>query len=170
MGDKRKGGAKGAVAYFLKTFIVFIVLPLAFYYSMPYLFDAVAPGIAGDMKEQVETLWPYIEKLVLCSIPLVVISIPLGYFARGDKRKVPFRIAYGIAAAALVWTVTNGGKFNIAMNDVGLGAVSVSSFSIALNNTTLIMITMLICVLRGFMGILEYRSYRDEFGKSTASK
>jgi len=169
MGDKLKGGVKGAVSYFLKTLIVFIVLPLAFYYSIPYLFDAVAPGISGDMKEQVETLWPYIEKMIYCAIPLVIISIPLGYFKRGDKRKVPFRIAYGIAAAALIWIVTNGGKFDLAMSDVGLGSVSVASFSITLNNSLLIMITMVICVLRGFMGILEYRSYREEFNKSAAA-
>jgi len=166
---KDTGGTKGAVKYFLKTFIALIVVPSIIYFSIPYLFDAIAGGAAGDISAQMKDLEPYFIRLILCAIPMVIISIPLGYFARGDKRKVPCRIAYGVAAAALVLIVTNGGKFNLSMADVDLGAALVSSFSITLTNTVLVMIIVILCLLKGLLGILEYRVYRDEFNGSEGS-
>jgi len=171
MSDKKpRGGVKGAVTCFLKTLIIFIVIPLGVYYAIPHIFDAVAGGAYGDISAQMEQIKPYIDKIVLFAIPLVIISIPLGYFPRGDKRKIIFRIAYAVGMAALLWFVTNGGKMNIAMNDVGLGDVTVSWFSIGIINTTLIYVSICLCLLKGLLGILEYRVYRDELdGSKSAS-
>ncbi|MDR0778652.1 MAG: hypothetical protein LBE48_04370 [Methanomassiliicoccaceae archaeon] len=167
--NKDKGGVKGAAAYFLKTLIALVILPLAVYYAIPSIFDAVAGGAAGDIAEQVEKLKPYIDRIVIFAIPLLIISIPLGYYPRGDKRKAVCRIAYGAAGAVFLWFVTNGGRFDLAMNDVGLGNVSASSFTIGLNNTTLILIAIVLCLIKGLLGILEYRCYRDELNRSKAA-
>ena len=166
---KTRGGVGGAFSYFIKTLIVFIVLPLGIYYAIPHIFDAVAGGAYGDISAQVEELKPYIDKFVFFAIPLVIISIPLGYFPRGDIRKAVFRMAYAVGMVVLLWFVTNGGKFNIMMNDVGLGDVTVSWFSIGLINTTLICVSIGLCLLKGLTGLLEYRVYRDEFNSSKAA-
>jgi len=163
MGDKKPmGGVAGAIAYFMKTLIVFIVIPLAIFYSLPYLFTAVG-GVPDEMRQQVENLKPYIDTLVMWSIPLVVLSIPIGYFFRGDIWKVPFRIAYGVAAAWMIWMVTHGGRMSLSMKDASLGSVTVSSITIGVNNSILIMVTLTVCVLKGLLGIYEYYTYRDEF-------
>jgi hypothetical protein len=167
--NKDKGGVKGAVAYFLKTLIVLVILPLAVYYCIPSIFDAVAGGAAGDISAQVEKLKPYIDRILIFAIPLLIISIPLGYYPRGDKRKAVCRMAYAVAGAAFLWFVTDGGKFDLVMNDVGLGDVSASSFSIGLNNTTIILILIVLCLLKGLLGILEYRCYRDELNGRKAA-
>ena len=162
MSDK-KGGLAGAITYTLKTAIIFIVIPLVIFYSIPYLFDAVAGGAAGNIDEQMASIKVYINLLIICAIPLVVISFPLGYYARGDKRKIIWRVAYAVAFAALLWIVTHGGRISIGMHDVDLGSVSVSSFTVVLNNTILILVSIAICLIKGLFSYFEYRAYRDEF-------
>jgi len=71
--------------------------------------------------------------------------------------------------AVFIWFVTNGGRFNLTMNDVGLGGVTVPSFSLTLDNGILIYITLGLCLLKGLLGILEYRSYRNELNGGKAA-
>jgi hypothetical protein len=167
--NKETGGVKGAVKYFLKTLIALVIIPLVIFYCIPSIFDAVAGGAAGDISAQVEKLKPYLDKILMFAIPMLIISIPLGYYPRGHKRKAVCRIAYAVAGAAFLWFVTNGGKFDIVMNDFGLGNVSVSSFSIGLDNTTIILILIVLCLLKGLLGILEYRCYRDELNRKRSA-
>lgn len=168
MGDFTTGDFGKAFSSLASTIVTFILIPLSIFALMEGIMTYASGSGLGmfdpDMLDQlVGVTQETLERAIKYSIPFLVIAIPMGFYARGNIAKVPFRLIWAVYMMIWMWMILQGGVFTTAMHDIGIETINISTISIALDLTFIIYITLMVCVTKGFLAFSEYGSYHKEY-------
>lgn len=173
MSSFREGDGGRAFLSFAKAALVFIIFPLSMYALLQGLVntsDGVEYAELFMNDQMIGLMKETVERAIKYSIPFLIIAIPMGFYARGNAAKIPFRIIWALYTAIWIWVLAQGGLFTTALNDLSFGTINISSVSIALDLTAFLYITLMICVTKAFLAFSEYGSYRKEYLESLEEK
>ena len=151
------GSKKGAVWGFMKEFLPILIIPIVLFALMGWLMTG--SGVDMPMGEYEDMM----KRAVIFSIPLIIIAIPLGYYAKGNSARIPFAFFFPVYAGIWVYLFTNGGNIPLSIPGMDVGALSISSMDVVLNIETLIYIMIFVCFLKGLMAFTEYSANRKKF-------
>lgn len=167
------GDAGKAFLSLAKTVFVFIFMPLSLYALFTGVVDSASagggflnPGTLDQMKTVIDQL---IRKAIKYAIPFLIISVPLGFYPRGNAAKIPFRMAWAFYMAVWIWILAEGGS-STALSGLSLGTVAIDSFRLNLDLTHIMYISLMVCITKGFLAFSEYGSYHEEYLESLESK
>ena len=151
------GSKAGAVGGFLKQFLPLVIIPLIILKVLDAVMDnTFIEGSTDPYKEMVNLL-------IIFSIPLLLLAIPKGYYAKGNSARIPFAFIFPIYSIAWIWLFTNGGLLPVSLPEMDIGALTISSAEMVLDLSILLYIMMAIGILKGLMAFTEYSKYREKF-------
>ena len=152
------GSKRRAVLTFIKEFLPLLILPIIVLLILDWVVGSVG-GMdgAGDIYKNM------MFSAMIFSIPLMILSIPLGFYAKGNSARIPFAFAFPVYIAVWVWLFTHGGNFPISIPPMDIGGLTISSMDMVLNIAVILYITTVVCVLKGLMSFTEYSANREKF-------
>jgi len=151
------GSKKGAVWGFIKEFFPIIILPIILFALIGWLIS----GSNVDMP--MDDYNSMIRSAAIFSIPLIIMAIPLGYYAKGNSARIPFAFFFPVYAGIWILLFTNGGNLPLSLPGMDVGTLSISSMDVVLDIKILIYIMMFVCFLKGLMAFTEYSANRKKF-------
>jgi len=151
------GSKKGAVWGFFKEFFPILVLPIVLLALLGWLMSS------SDVNVPMDEYNDMLKSAAIFAIPLIILAIPLGYYAKGNSARIPFAFFFPVYAGIWVYLFTNGGNIPLSLPEMSVGALSISSMHIVLDIRMLIYIMMFVCLLKGIMAFTEYSANREKF-------
>ena len=155
----RYGSIGRAMLSFVITLAAFVIIPYA-------VFSIVAEQVTGaGLEEIIDKAWELIINMIKYSAPLVIISIPAGFYRAGSFARVPFKVLYALYFASWLWMASNGGIFSMPISDVG-GADAV----IELNLRPIVYVMIMIAFVKVFIAFSECGGSRKKYLKEIDKK
>ena len=108
---------------------------------------------------------PYLDILMMYSIPLVFLSIPIGFYPPGNYARIPFKLISALYLAALLLMFTNGGFLSITIDAASMGIPGLTTVGLDLQIQAIIYILALISAAKGFLAFAEFSSNRKDYLK-----
>ena len=148
---------------------VYILLPLSLISLIDGIGTDLSAALAGssgiDFGQVLIQLRPYLDMLMMYSIPLVILSIPIGFYPAGNYARIPFKLVSALYLAALLLMFTNGGFLSVSIDASAMGVPGLSTVGLDLQIQAIIYILALISVARGFLAFAEFSSNRKDYLK-----
>ena len=151
------GSKSGALWGLIKEFLPLLILPIVLFTVMGWVMES------GDVNATMEDYKGMIMSAAIFAIPLIILSIPLGYYAKGNSARIAFAFIFPIYTGIWIWLFTNGGNFPVTLPPMSIGSLTLSSMEIVLNIRTILYIVMVICFLKGLLAFTEYSKNREKF-------
>lgn len=165
-----KNGKPGdAFISFCFTFIGFIILPLSIYSLIAGIGEAaIASGNPYMDPDQIRNMsanyWAYTRRFISLSGPLIIASIPLGFYPRGSYAKIPFALFFSFYMALVLLIFVNGGVMESSVpGPGGSGRIVLETVNLKMDVTPIIYIAIMISIARGFLSFAEFAAYRKEY-------
>ena len=147
--------------------VTYIVLPLSIIALIDGVGADLSAAIAGttgiDFGQILLEIKPYLDMLMLYSIPLIFLSIPIGFYPAGNYARIPFKVISALYLAALLLMFTNGGFLSITIDASGMGVPGLTSVGLDLQIQAIIYILALISAAKGFLAFAEFSSNRKDY-------
>ena len=165
----KNGSLAGAVLSFLCVLMVFVIAP----YILFALLSGSLPGIGIefgiDTEEIIDGIWPWIENMMKYAIPLILLSIPIGFYRAGSYARVPFKMLFALYMGSWLWVASNGGVFSMTLPVFEIFG-STSALTVGLNVTYIIYVMILICFAMVFVALAELGGNRKEYLEALEKK
>lgn len=177
MGDlSLKNGSFGkGIVGMLAAALVFLIIPVSVatlgmhvlelamadissYSELPLDADALAAL-------QNELIW-FRDKVILYSIPIIILAFPKGFYPKGNFGRVPFGILQSVTIALWIWYITNGGILPINVDiplEIVSGVDATATVSVNLILTGFIYLFMLVAIAKGGYYFVEYGGNRKKY-------
>ena len=111
----KNGSLAGAILSFICVLMVFIIAPYV-------LFAFISGGLPGigtefgiDTSEIAAAIWPWIQDMMKYAIPLLLLSIPIGFYRAGSYARVPFKMLFALYLGSWLWVASHGGIFTMTL-------------------------------------------------------
>ncbi|MCL2607064.1 MAG: hypothetical protein FWD92_00690 [Methanomassiliicoccaceae archaeon] len=158
------GTLLGAMLSLIIAISMFIVLPYTVALYASGGLEQIAIGNAGAMEYG---MWDTVSDLMKYAVPLILLSIPVGFYRSGSYAKIPFRILFTFYLGAWIWIASQGGIFTVEMGSVADG---ISSMTLNLDVRYIVFIVMIICLAMMFLAFAEFGGSREKYLKALEKK
>ncbi len=173
------GGLGKALSSTLVATLVYMAIPVSIALFTIGLLNAAAADLGEDLPDAAMGVLSYAEGfldefvflVVLYAIPIVAVAFPYGLFGRGSRLRLLFGLAQVPLIALWLYFITGGGR--VQFNLTEMAALPLDSIIpaelpldfdlsaiLALDNTGLIYLLMMLIFLKGAVHIAEYGGYR----------
>jgi hypothetical protein len=165
----KNGTVLGALIRFLVVLTVFIIIPYAvFTFVSGSLSDMGGDIFEGaDMTDQA---WEWVSNMMKYAIPLILLSIPIGFYRPGSYARIPFKILFALYLGSWLWISSNGGIFSLTLPDMSFMADSVSSITVNLDMRYVVYVMMMICFAMVFLAFTEFGGNRKKYFEALEKK
>jgi len=160
----KNGTLLGAMISFFIIIGVFVVIPYTIALYISGGLEQIAVGNAGAMEGG---MWDTVSNLMKYAIPLILLSIPVGFYRAGSYAKIPFRILFTLYLGAWIWIASNGGVFTV---DMGGAADGISSMTLGVDISYIVFVMMIICLAMMFLAFAEFGGSREKYLKALEKK
>lgn len=167
--DFRCGSVWGSVNAVGITFVLYILIPLIIMYMISSLGESIGASADMDLTIFTDEINKYLIRLALYSIPLLFISLFKGYYAPGNRARIPFKVVYSLYVALMLLLVTNFGNFTAAV-DMSSIIDGMGDVSVVLNVGMLIYILAAISAAKAPLAFTEYIDKRKEYQETKLEK
>jgi len=164
----KNGTIVGAILSFIFALVTFVIAPYV-------LFALVSGGLADisgmigiDVNEMAESVWPMAESMMKYAVPLVLLSIPVGFYRAGSYARVPFKMLFALYLGSWLWVASQGGIFVIDM-PLEIGG-STSALAMGLDIRYIIYVMMMICFVMMFLAFSELGDKRKKYLEALEKK
>ena len=151
------GSKKKAVWSLIKEFLPLLIIPVVLFLLIGWMLADSSSNATMDVYQDM------VLKAAVFSIPLIILAIPLGYYAKGNSARIPFAFFFPVYTGIWVYLFTNGGKFPVNLPAMDIGPLALSSGEIVLNIGVILYIIIILCFLKGIMAFTEYSANREKF-------
>ncbi|MCL2711981.1 MAG: hypothetical protein FWD37_01735 [Methanomassiliicoccaceae archaeon] len=163
----KNGSLLGAFISFLITTSIFVIIPFLIF---NFLFGAMADidieelkDIMGGIGDVIDGMWDFAFNLMKYAIPLVLLSIPAGFYRPGSYARIPFKMLYAMYLAAWMWIASRGGIFEIPIDDSFFEGLSQLGLSIGIDVRYIVYVTVMICFAKMFLAFSEFGGHRKKY-------
>ena len=167
------GSVSGSFLSFCVAIVKYIIIPLA----LITLIDKVGASILGsfssgtlDFGVILQEFTIYIRKFMVYSIPLLFLSIFIGYYPKGNYARIPFEFISAVYLAFILLLFTNGGYLDLHLDGSSLGIAELESADVTLVVTSFVYILATISIAKGFLAFAEFADCRKKYLKNLAKK
>jgi len=157
----KNGTVTGAM---IRSFIV-----LGTFIILPYLIYTFASGNLSEAGDSLfgidlqEGAWDWVSNMMKYAIPLVLLSIPIGFYRKGSYARIPFKIVFAIYMGSWLWISSQGGVFIVTgVEEMMIEGVS-SSITVGIDVKYVVYVMLLICVAMMFLAFSEFAGNRKKY-------
>ncbi len=162
--------------YLCKSIVMYILLPLA----IISLLEGIGPRLAKafesemDFSAIISEFTIYLDRYMVYAIPLIFLSIFIGYYPKGNYARIPFKFIAAVYLSIMLLMFTNGGQLEITLDGSALGydptQGGLSGLDMTLSVTGIIYILSIIAFVKGFLAFTEFSDNRKEYLRDLAEK
>ncbi|MDD3398612.1 MAG: hypothetical protein PHW93_03330 [Candidatus Methanomethylophilaceae archaeon] len=178
MGDfSLKNGSFGkGIVGMLAAALLFMIIPVSIATLGIHVLELAMEDIASssDLPLDADSLGALInelvlfrDKVILYSLPIIILAFPKGFYPKGNFGRVPFGILQSVAIALWIWYVANGGvlpiDLDIPLDDFVSGINATATVSLDLILTGFIYLFMLVAIAKGGYYFVEYGGNRKKY-------
>lgn len=154
----KNGTLTGALISFFIALAVFVIAPYA-------VFLAVSGGMAAawtgaDAEILTDLLRDQVYRMMKYSIPLILLSLFVGFYRSGSYAKIPFRMIFALYLTSWLWIVSYGGVFEITISEMTVG----------IDIRYVVYVMMMICFAMMFLAFSEFGGNRMKYLKAAEKK
>lgn len=166
------GSWTGSFLYLCRSITVYILMPLA----MIALIRGIGPhlttmiGGAINISSLFEQFVEYFNRYILYSIPLIFLSIFIGYYPAGNYARIPFKFLSAVYLAIMLLMFTDGGHLAVTLDGEALASTGITGIDLTLDIVGVIYILAIISFVRGFLAFTEFSDNRKDYLEKLAKK
>jgi len=118
----KNGSLSGAMLSFFLSLMMFIAVPYAvFVFASGSLDGGIT--IFGNVNGLADGVWGWVMNMMKYSVPLILLSVPIGFYRAGSYSRVPFRILFALYLGTWLWIASGGGIFSFPLTGDASSAV-----------------------------------------------
>lgn len=159
-----------------KAVVMYILLPLAIISLLngigPRLSEAV--GSQMDFNAIILEFSVYLDRYIVYAIPLVFLSIGIGYYPAGNYARIPFKFLASVYLSIMLLMFTNGGQLDVTLDGSAMGydpsTGGLAGLDMTLKVQGIIYILSIIAFVKGFLAFTEFSDNRKEYLRDLAEK
>jgi hypothetical protein len=138
---------------------VFVIAPYALFLSVT---GGLADGttVFGDMEVLVNSAWVWVSDIIKYALPLVLLSILIGFYRAGSYARIPLRILFALYLCSWIWAASHGGVFTMTLTDA----------SIAVDVKYIVYVMMMISFAMIFLAFSEFGGNRKRYLEALEKK
>ena len=144
----RYGSLLRAITSFIGSMITFVVIPF-----VVFNFMAIQMSGAG-LNNIMDETWLLVQNMIKFSVPMVLLSIPIGFYRPGSYARVPFKVLSAIYLASWLRMVSNNGILLMEMSE---------EITVVLDISMITYIVMMIAFAKVFLAFSECGGKRKEY-------
>ncbi len=172
----RCGSWTSSFYYFCKAVVMYIILPLAIISLMDGIGPRLTEAFESDMDFNaiIKEFTVYLDRYMIYSIPLLFLSIGIGYYPKGNYARIPFKFVAALYLSIMLLLFTNGGQLEVTLDGSALGydptVGGLSGLDMTLSVTGIIYILSIIAFVKGFLAFTEFSDNRKDYLENLAEK
>ncbi len=170
------GSWTSSFRYFCKALVAYLILPLA----IIALLEGIGPRLSEafetsmDFNAIISEFTVYLDRYMVYAIPLLFLSIFIGYYPPGNYARIPFKFLSAVYLSIMLLLFTNGGQLEVTLDGSALGydptTGGLSGLDMTLGVTGIIYILSIIAFVKGFLAFTEFSDSRKEYLRDLAEK
>lgn len=171
------GDLNRAFLSFTVAFLLFVIVPLSIYavvdgtVNQAILSNSINPQDIEEVRILMTSFWTYLSRFVSYSVPLLILSIPIGFYPAGNYAKIPFRVLAALYMIVLVIILTNGGHVAITLfNVISTGQFTINALSSEFIIKPIIYIVSIICITKACLAFAEFSGSRKKYLEHLSEK
>ena len=158
--------------YLCKAITVYIIIPLALIALLqgmgPRMNEIMAAEI--DFGPVLDEFIVYLDRYLIYSIPLVILSIFIGYYSPGSYARIPFKFLSAVYLAIMLLLFTEGGHLYVSMPAEAVESMGLAGLDLTLDVVGIIYILSIISFVKGFLAFTEFSDNRKQYLEDLAEK
>ncbi len=104
----KNGSVARGIGSFIKTLISFVIVPLVILIVADKVMDMAATELGSymdttSMKDAMAVARDVAEDAIRYSLPFLVLSIPIGFYPRGNSARIPFKLIWAFYMAIYIF-------------------------------------------------------------------
>lgn len=164
----KNGSLLGALLSFIFVLMAFVIIPYLLFAFVSGGLSAIGDAFGIDASDISEGIWPWVTDMMKYAIPLVLLSIPIGFYRAGSYARVPFRMMFALYLASWLWIASHGGVFIVTLPSVEI--FGGTSITIGIDVKYLIYIMIMICFVMVLVAVSELGGNRKEYLEALEKK
>jgi len=165
----KNGSLAGALLSFICVLTVFVIAPYILFTFISGRLPGIGIEFGIDTSEIAAGIWPWIMDMMKYAIPLVLLSIPIGFYRAGSYARVPFKMLFALYLGSWLWIASNGGVFDMTLPISELFG-STSTLTIGIDVKYVVYVMVLICFVMVFLALAELGGDRKDYFEALDKK
>ena len=158
----KNGSLAGALISFFSAVGMFVIIPYVLFMSV----SGDLGVINGDLADGA---WDRVMDLIKYAAPLVLLSIPIGFYRAGSYARIPFKIMFALYLGSWIWIASGGGIFSVSFDAAAvMGAAS--SIFVEIDIKYVIYVMIMICFAMMFLAFSEFGGNRKKYLEAIEKK
>jgi hypothetical protein len=165
---KEIGSKKDAITSFAFSLIAMVGIPLVLILFSKDIGAWLASFISGmsadDLGSAIKLVNTFANTYLLFGLPILLLSIPIGFYPQGSWSRLTFRLMSGIYAVFWLYMILAGGVFTINATDLAQSMnTGMTELSMTIDIRGFMWVLLALSALRNIVPIAEFYGARDEF-------
>ena len=158
----KNGSLSGAMISFFISIGIFVIAPYAIFAFASGSFEGTT--VFGDKGDLADGVWGWIIEMIRYAFPLVLLSIPIGFYRAGSFARIPFKILFALYLGSWLWIAAHGGIFSFTLSEGG----TLTTISLDVRYVAYVMI--MICIAMVFLAFSEFGGNRKKYLEALEKK
>jgi hypothetical protein len=164
----KNGTLIGALLSFICVLMAFVIVPYLLFAFVSGGLSVIGEAFGIDASDITEGIWPWVTDMMKYAIPLLLLSIPVGFYRAGSYARVPFRMLFALYLASWLWIASHGGVFIMTLPSIEM--FGGTSITIGIDVKYLIYIMIMICFVMVLVALSELGGNRKEYLEALEKK
>ncbi|MCL2890303.1 MAG: hypothetical protein FWF40_00230 [Methanomassiliicoccaceae archaeon] len=165
----RNGTLAGAILSFLCVLMVFVIAPYILFAFLSGGLPDIGIEFGIDTAEIIDGIWPWIMDMMKYAVPLILLSIPIGFYHAGSYARVPFKMLFALYMGAWLWIASHGGIFDMTLPGFEIFG-STSALTVGLDVKYIVYVMIMICFAMMFVALAELGGNRKKYLETLEKK
>jgi len=165
----KNGSLAGAALSFICVLMVFVITPYILFAFISGSLPGIGIEFGVDTSEVSAGIWSWIMDMMKYAIPLLLLSIPVGFYHAGSYARVPFKMLFALYLGSWLWVASHGGVFTMTFPSVEIFGGS-SALTIGIDVRYVVYVMIMICFVMMFLALSELGGNRKDYLEALEKK
>jgi len=165
----KNGSLTRAILTFICVLFIFVIIPYALFLFISGSLPGIGDNLGIDTSDLAEGIWPWVVDMMKYAIPLLLLSIPVGFYRAGSYARVPFKMLFALYLGSWLWVASHGGVFTMTLPVFEIFG-GTSTLTIGIDVRYVVYVMIMICFVMMFLALSELGGNRKDYLEALEKK